>query len=226
MGGMQALEWGITYPQRVRSIVAVATCAQATAQQIAWGAVGRRAIRLDPGWRGGDYYDAAPGEGPHMGLAIARQSAQITYRTEQVFNERFGRKQLDPLDDRFTLWQRFDVEGYLDYHGAKLARRFDANSYLVINRAMDLHDVGRGRGGMERALARITAPVLTLAIDSDTLYPPYQQELIHETVSSLGGDATHVQITSPDGHDAFLLETDAVGDALLPFLSQIEKGDR
>jgi homoserine O-acetyltransferase/O-succinyltransferase len=226
MGGMQALEWAVMYPDRVRGLAAIATTAAASAQQIALSGVQRSAIALDANWRGGDYYDAAPGEGPHMGLAIARQSAQITYRTEQVFNERFGRKQLDPLDDRFTLWQRFDVEGYLDYHGAKLARRFDANSYLVINRAMDLHDVGRGRGGMERALARITAPVLTLAIDSDTLYPPYQQELIHETVSSLGGDATHVQITSPDGHDAFLLETDAVGDALLPFLSQIEKGDR
>jgi homoserine O-acetyltransferase len=226
MGGMQALEWGVMYPDRVGGVASIASTAAASAQQIALSSVQRSSIVLDPKWRGGDYYDAAPGEGPHMGLAVARQSAQISYRTEQVFNERFGRKQLDPLDDRFTMWQRFDVEGYLDYHGAKLARRFDANSYLVINRAMDLHDVGRGRGGMERALARITAPVLTLAIDSDTLYPPYQQELIHETLSSLGADATHVQISSPDGHDAFLLEADAVGEALLPFLSQIQKGDR
>jgi len=226
MGGMQALEWGVMYPGRVGGVAAIATTAAASAQQIALSSVQRSSIVLDPGWRGGDYYDAAPGDGPHMGLAIARQSAQISYRTERVFNERFGRKQLDPLDDRFTMWQRFDVEGYLDYHGAKLARRFDANSYLVINRAMDLHDLGRGRGGMERALARVDAPVLTVSIDSDTLYPPYQQELIHQTLSSLGGNATHVQISSPDGHDAFLLETDAVGDALLPFLSQIEKGDR
>jgi homoserine O-acetyltransferase len=226
MGGMQALEWGVMYPGRVGGVAAIATTAAASAQQIALSSVQRSSIVLDPRWRGGDYYDAAPGDGPHMGLAIARQSAQISYRTERVFNERFGRKQLDPLDDRFTMWQRFDVEGYLDYHGAKLARRFDANSYLVINRAMDLHDLGRGRGGMERALARVDAPVLTVSIDSDTLYPPYQQELIHQTLSSLGGDATHVQISSPDGHDAFLLETDAVGHALLPFLSQIEKGDR
>ena len=226
MGGMQALEWGVMYPERVAGVAAIATTVAASAQQIALSSVQRTSIALDPKWRGGDYYDAAPGEGPHLGLALARQSAQISYRTEQVFNDRFGRKQLDPLDDRFTLWQRFDVEGYLDYHGAKLARRFDANSYLVINRAMDLHDLGRGRGGMERALARITAPVLTIAIDSDTLYPAYQQELIHETVSSLGGEATHVQISSPDGHDAFLLETDAVGDALVPFLSKLEKDNR
>jgi homoserine O-acetyltransferase len=226
MGGMQALEWGVMFPERVGGVAAIATTAAASAQQIALSSVQRSSIVLDPGWRDGDYYDAAPGEGPHMGLALARQSAQVSYRTEDVFNQRFGRKELDPLDDRFTLWQRFDVEGYLDYHGAKLVRRFDANSYLVINRAMDLHDLGRGRGGMERALARLAAPVLTLSIDSDTLYPPYQQELIHQTVASLGGEATHVRISSPDGHDAFLLETDAVGEALVPFLDTIEKGDR
>jgi homoserine O-acetyltransferase len=226
MGGMQALEWGVMYPERVGGVVAIASTVAASALQISLSSVQRSSIVLDPKWRGGDYYDAEPGDGPHFGLALARQSAQISYRTEQVFNNRFGRKELDPLDDRYTLWQRFDVEGYLDYHGAKLARRFDANSYLVINRAMDLHDLGRGRGGMERALGRITAPVLTMSIDSDGLYPTYQQELIDQTVRSLGRDATHVEIHSPDGHDAFLIETDAVGAALVPFLSQIEKGDR
>ena len=226
MGGMQALEWGVMYPERVGGVVAIASTAAASALQIALSSVQRSSIVLDPNWRDGDYYDAEPGEGPHFGLALARQSAQISYRTEQVFNHRFGRKELDILDDRYTLWQRFDVEGYLDYHGAKLVRRFDANSYLVINRAMDLHDLGRGRGGMERALARVGAPVLTMSIDSDVLYPSYQQELIDQTVRSLGGDSTLVEISSPDGHDAFLIETDAVGAALVPFLSQIEKGDR
>lgn len=226
MGGMQALEWGVMYPERVRGVVAIASTVAASALQIALSSVQRSSIVLDPRWQGGDYYDAEPGDGPHFGLALARQSAQISYRTEQVFNGRFGRKELDLLDDRYTLWQRFDVEGYLDYHGAKLARRFDANSYLVINRAMDLHDLGRGRGGMERALARVTAPVLTMSIDSDGLYPTYQQELIDQTVRSLGGVANHVEISSPDGHDAFLIETDAVGDALVPFLSQIDKDDR
>jgi homoserine O-acetyltransferase len=226
MGGMQALEWGVMYPDRVAGVVAIASTVAASALQISLSSVQRSSIVLDPKWRGGDYYDAEPGDGPHFGLALARQSAQISYRTEQVFNERFGRKELDPLDGRYTLWQRFDVEGYLDYHGAKLARRFDANSYLVINRAMDLHDLGRGRGGTERALARITAPVLTMSIDSDVLYPPYQQELIDQTLRSIGSDARHVEIHSPDGHDAFLIETDAVGAALVPFLDQLEKDDR
>ena len=226
MGGMQALEWGVMYPERVGGVAALATTAAASAQQIALSGMQRSTIVLDPAWRGGDYYDAAPGEGPHMGLALARESAQLSYRTEPVFERRFGRKELDQVEDRFTLWQRFDVEGYLDYHGAKLVRRFDANSYLVICRAMDLHDLGRGRGGSERALGRVRAPVLTLSVDSDTLYPPYQQEWVHRTLLAHGHDATHVQISSPDGHDAFLLEIEQVGDALVPFLARLEKGDR
>lgn len=223
MGGMQALEWAVMFPDRVRSTVAVATTVAASAQQIALSSVQRSTVVLDPGFRGGDYYDAEPGDGPHQGLALARELAQVSYRTEGVYGERFGRKQLDPLDDRLTLWQRFDVEGYLDYQGAKLVRRFDANSYLLINRAMDLHDLGRGRGGMERALARIRGPVLTMAITSDTLYPSYQQELIRDTVRSLGGSCTHVVLDSPDGHDAFLLETAQVGAALAPFLADVQK---
>ncbi len=155
MGGMQVLEWAVMYPHRVRSIVALATTAAASAQQIAWSGVQRTAIALDAQWRRGDYYDAAPGEGPHRGLALAREIAQITYRSDDVFNDRFGRGTVDPMSDVFTLWQRFDVEGYLDYHGAKLVRRFDANSYLVISRAMDLHDIGRGRGGVAGALRRL-----------------------------------------------------------------------
>jgi homoserine O-acetyltransferase len=144
MGGMQVLEWGITFPQRVRSLVPIATCAQATAQQIAWGAIGRRSIRLDPKWRGGDYYDAEPGDGPSQGLAIARMVAQVTFRSDNVFTEKFGRELADggTLGDRLDLWQRFEVERYLDHHGDKLIRRFDTNSYLIIGKAMDLHDVG------------------------------------------------------------------------------------
>jgi len=226
MGGMQALEWGVMYPERVAGVAAIATTVAASAQQIALSSVQRTSIALDPKWRGGDYYDAAPGEGPHLGLALARQSAQISYRTEQVFNDRFGRKQLDPLDDRFTLWQRFDVEGYLDYHGAKLARRFDANSYLVINRAMDLHDVGRGRGGVAAALRRVRVPCLVASIDTDGLYPPRLQQELRDDLAAQGTPCQYVVIESPDGHDAFLLETDAVADALVPFLSLLEKDNR
>lgn len=225
MGGMQVLEWGAMYPRRVRSLVPIATCAAASAQQIAFSAVQRAAIALDPAWRGGDYYDAAPGEGPHRGLAAARQIAQITYRTEEVFAERFGREVVDPLDDTFSLWQRFEVQGYLDYHGEKLVRRFDANSYLTISKAMDLHDLGRGRGGLARGLARIRVPTLVLSVSSDALYPPYQQAQIRDGLVAAGTPVEMLTIESRDGHDAFLLEVDQIAAALAPFLADMEKTD-
>ena len=218
MGGMQVLEWGTTFPDRVRSLVPIATCVQASAQQIAWGGIGRRAIRLDPRWRGGDYYDAEPGDGPWQGLALARMVAQVTFRSDNVFTERFGRDLADADHDGFDLWQRFEVERYLDYHGEKLARRFDANSYLAIGKAMDLHDVGRGRGGLHAAMSRLRAPVLTLGINSDLLYPLYQQRQIHELVIETGGHSELVELDSPHGHDAFLIELDQVGPPLEKFL--------
>jgi homoserine O-acetyltransferase len=223
MGGMQALEWAVMFPHRLRSVVPIATCAAATAQQIAYSAVERGAIALDPKWQGGEYYDAEPGDGPHLGLALARQLAQITYRTDAVFQDRFARSELDSLDDRFSLWQRFAVEGYLDYHGAKLARRFDANSFLSLSKAMDLHDIGRGRGGVDRALARVVVPALVMSIDSDILYHPYQQDEIRDGIRAHGGRCEHVTITSPDGHDAFLLDSDQIAAALAPFLDEVEK---
>ncbi|MFM7829498.1 MAG: homoserine O-acetyltransferase, partial [Actinomycetota bacterium] len=175
MGGMQVLEWAITFPHRLRTAVPIATCFQATAQQIAWGAIGRRAIRLDPKWRNGDYYDAEIGDGPWQGLAIARMIAQVTFRSDNVFTDRFGRELAD-LDADYNglgLWDKFEVENYLDHHGDKLIRRFDTNSYLIIGKAMDLHDVVRGRGTLQNAVKRITARLLTIGISSDILYPTY-----------------------------------------------------
>ena len=225
LGGMQVLEWAITYPQRVRSIVPIATCAQATAQQIAWGAIGRRAILLDERWRGGDYYDAEPGEGPWQGLAVARMIAQVTFRSDNVFTEKFGRNLADgaTLGSGLDLWQRFEVERYLDHHGEKLIRRFDTNSYLLIGKAMDLHDVGRGRNGLAAAMARITMPALTMGIWSDMLYPAYQQRQIHEMLAANGTPAEYVEIDSPHGHDAFLINLDLVGPPLASFLDSVAK---
>ena len=214
-----------TYPQRVRSIVPIATCAQATAQQIAWGAIGRRAILLDDRWRGGDYYDAAPGDGPWQGLAVARMIAQVTFRSDNVFTEKFGRNLADgaTLGSGLDLWQRFEVERYLDHHGEKLIRRFDTNSYLLIGKAMDLHDVGRGRNGLAAAMARITMPALTMGIWSDMLYPAYQQRQIHELLRSNGTPSEYVEIDSPHGHDAFLINLDLVGPPLARFLDSVAK---
>jgi homoserine O-acetyltransferase len=223
MGGMQALEWAIMHPERVDRVVAIGTCAAATAQQIAWWSTGRRAIALDPKWRDGHYYDAAPGDGPHAGLALARMISQVTFRSDDVFTDRFGREAVEPLAGRFEMWQRFEVERYLDYHGAKLARRFDANSYLLLTKAMDLHDVARGRGGLTAALRRITAPVLAMGITSDILYPSYQQQELVAGIAEVGGDAAYHEIDSPHGHDAFLIDHDQVADALVPFLEKASR---
>ena len=222
MGGMQVLEWGITFPHRVRTLVPIATCLQATAQQIAWGAIGRRSIRLDPKWRGGDYYDAAVGNGPWQGLAIARMVAQVTFRSDNVFTDRFGRELADTDADYngLGLWDKFEVENYLDHHGDKLIRRFDTNSYLIIGKAMDLHDVARGRGSLQTAASRITAPVLSMGISSDILYPTYQQKQIREIISESGGSCEYVEIDSPHGHDAFLINLDQVGKPLVEFLQK------
>ena len=225
MGGMQALEWAVMYPRRVRSLIAVATCMQATAQQIAWGAIGRRSIRLDPRWRNGDYYDAEPGDGPAEGLSIARMVAQVTFRSDNVFTDRFGREFVGRAEagDTLGMWQQFEVERYLDHHGRKIARRFDANSYLSIGKAMDLHDIARGRGSLERAVARVTMPTMAVGIWSDMLYPSYQQRQIHEAVSANGVPSEYIEIDSPHGHDAFLINGDQIAEPIARFIGDVSK---
>jgi homoserine O-acetyltransferase len=221
MGGMQVLEWGVMYPHRVRSLVPIATAAAASAQQIGWWSAGRRAVRIDPGWRGGEYYDAAPGDGPHEGLATARMMSMMTFRSDDVFSARFGREVVEPIDG-FSLWQRFQVERYLEYQGDKLVRRFDANSYLVLTKAMDLHDLGRGRNGTDAAFSRLRAPVLSIGVRSDILYPPHQSWEISELAQRAGVPAEYAELDSPHGHDAFLIDIDQLGDLVRPFLKRLE----
>ena len=223
MGGMQVLEWATTYPERVRSIVPIASCTQATAQQIAWGVIGRRSIRLDPKWRGGDYYDAIPGDGPAEGLAVARQIAQVTFRSDNVFTARFGRAPIGRGAelDAFGQWQEFEVERYLQYHGEKLVRRFDANTYLLLGKAMDLHDIARARGTLESAMRRATMPSLTIGVNSDVLYPVYQQRETADLLKLGGGLAEFVEVDSPHGHDSFLINFDQVGAPIARFLDRV-----
>ena len=222
MGGMQVLEWGAMFPEHVRSLAPIATTAAASPQQIGWSAVQRMAIAQDPKWRGGWYYDAPDGDGPWHGLALAREISQITYRTTEVFDERFGRALHDSRDE-LSAWGRFEVESYLDHHGQKLVRRFDANSFLVLSKAMDLHDVGRHRGGIDATLGRLRMPVLTTSVVSDILYPPYQQERIHDAITAGGGDCEYHTVDSPQGHDGFLLESAFLGPLLADLLIRAEK---
>jgi homoserine O-acetyltransferase len=201
MGGMRVLEWAVGTPERVRRAVPIATTAAASAEQIAWCATQTAAVRSDPAWAGGDY---APGPGPLAGLAVARQIAQVTYRSEAELAQRFGRAPQgteDPLTGG-----RFAVQSYLQYHGDKLVHRFDANSYLVLTDAMNRHDIGRGLGGVAAALDRITAVTTVAVVDSDRLYLPEQGRLI----ATAPATARLVTIASPHGHDGFLIEAQQV----------------
>jgi homoserine O-acetyltransferase/O-succinyltransferase len=225
MGGMRALEWAVGRPERVERTVIVATGAAATAEQIALCAIQAQAIRLDPGWAGGDYYDAAPGHGPARGLGLARRLGQVSYRTESELAARFGR-QVQGGEAPFGPGQTvggaepggarsgvtgsgFAVESYLDHHARKLAARFDANSYVVLSRAMDLHDIGRGRGGVAAALARVEAEATVAGVDSDRLYPLYLQRELVTGLADRCPDELQI-ITSAVGHDGFLVEADQV----------------
>jgi homoserine O-acetyltransferase len=180
--------------------------AQATAQEIALCHVQMSAIRNDPNWRGGDYYDAAPGEGPHAGMVIAREIGHISYRTELELAARFGRDN-QPGEEPFR-GGRYAVESYLEYHGEKLVRRFDANSYLVLSEAMNHHDVGRDRGGIAAALSTITAAVTIVGMSSDWLYPLRLQQELGELIPT----ATAVDVVQTiAGHDGFLVESEPLG---------------
>jgi homoserine O-acetyltransferase len=209
MGGMRALEWGVALPHRVESLLVLASPAAASAEQIAWASPQLHAIRSDPGWRGGDYYDAPPGTGPHQGLGVARRIAHVTYRSEPELTERFGRRRQSPEDTRFA------VESYLDHHAEKLVRRFDANSYLVLTESMNTHDVGRDRGGIGAALSRVTARTVVAGVDSDRLYPLYQSK---ELASGISGTGEAAVISSPYGHDSFLIETPQIASLIKPLL--------
>ncbi len=225
MGGMAALEWGITYPGRVGSLVIIASAAEASSQQIAWSRVGRLAILDDPKFADGHYYDAAEGDGPHRGLANARRIAMIHYRSGDEFDRRFARHSEDPLLP-LRHDHRFDIESYLDYQGAKFVPRFDANTYLVLNKLMDLHDVGRGRGGVEAALNRIVAPTMVMSVRTDFLYPRHQQMRIVETLASRPTmRVEHVDIDSDNGHDGFLTEPDQTGPPMGEFIDDVYKND-
>ncbi len=217
MGGMQALEWAAMFPDRVASLVSIASAAAASPFQIGWSETGRLAIANDPRWRGGDYYDAAPGDGPTEGLMLARRIAQLHYRSDRSFADRFGRAVVGS-PDQFGLWDRFQIESYLDYHGEKLARRFDANSYLVLNKAMDLHDVGRGRGGIEAGLERVRCPTLVVSIDSDLLYPSRQQDELAGHLREAGVATRLETLHSVHGHDGFLIEFDQLAGIVDGFL--------
>jgi homoserine O-acetyltransferase len=216
MGGMHALEWAVSHPERVERLAALSTTSLSSADQIALNIVQIEAIHMDPHFADGNYYEALEGDGPHRGLALARRMALLNYRSPHELNERFGRSwqsELSPLTGR----GRFAVASYLDFHGNKFTRRFDANSYVTLARAMNSHDLGRDRGGIETALQRITARTLVLGIDSDRLFPPDDQRVIAEALRPEACPGV-VILESEFGHDGFLIENEAVGSHLQALL--------
>ncbi len=216
IGGQQALEWAVLYPERVQRVAVVAATAALTAQAIAFSEVERQAIMVDPCWQNGNY---EPGRGPNAGLAIARMLAMITYQSEEAMELRFARR---PAQQQLVaspshvpdLGKRFNVENYLFYQGEQLVRRFDANSYLYISRAMDLYDVSEEYPSLEAALRRIRSKALFIGIRSDFLFPAMHVRWLADKVRSLGGNAIYIELDSPHGHDAFLKEWEQMTVAL------------
>jgi homoserine O-acetyltransferase/O-succinyltransferase len=202
LGGMQVLEWALVFPERVDAIAPIAVSARHSAWCIGLSAAQRQAIYADPRWRDGRY---PPDDPPRTGLAVARQMAMLSYRSPAGLSARFSRSQ--------GAGGHYAVESWLDHHGTALAERFDAASYVALTRAMDTHDVGRGRGGWREALAGVHVPALVVSIDTDALYPPQEQE---ELAGALPNGRL-ARLRSPHGHDAFLIEAEAVNDLVSGF---------
>jgi homoserine O-acetyltransferase len=246
LGGNQALQWTVAYPELVRGCVAIATCASLSAQGIAWNEIGRQAIMGDPAWRGGDYYDGSQPEG---GLAVARMIGHVTYLSEQSMEAKFGRQRR--TEARETATGRleldhpptaafgderagpFEVESYLRHQGQRFVERFDANSYLAISRAIDEFDLAGafGEGSLARAFERAQASYLVLSFSSDWLYPPHESQRITQALRDAGREVTYRNLRSDYGHDAFLLEERRQTSLIRPYLARLltrsqEAGDR
>ena len=203
LGGMRSLEWAVAHPDRVEAICTIGSSAVATGDQIGTASIQIRAIKSDPNFNGGDYYEQDLG--PIAGMGIARRIAHLTYRTESEMDVRFGRE----LQGDDT--GRFAVESYLDHQADKLAKRFDANTYIALTEAMNSHDIGFNRGGVVEALRAITIPVLVVSIDTDRLFPPRLQAEIADLVPQA---KKLVTISSDFGHDGFLVESEAMSAAI------------
>jgi homoserine O-acetyltransferase len=212
MGGMQALEWAVTYPDRVLSAIPIATTARHSAQQIAFNEVGRQAIMADPDWNNGNYYGGRP---PGRGLGVARMVGHITYMSDESMREKFGRKLRKP--------DQFEVESYLTYRGYKFVDRFDANSYIYITRAMDTFDLTQ-RGTLAALFESNDARFLLISFTSDWLYPPYQSLEIVRALRGRNCDVAYCNLDARYGHDSFLVEVEQQTEVVRGFLASTFRG--
>jgi homoserine O-acetyltransferase len=205
MGGMQALQWAVAYPEAVASCIPVAATHKHSPMQIAFNEVGRQAIMGDPNWNGGHYYEGDP---PDSGLSVARMIGHITYLSDQSMHEKFGRRLRDKQELGYDFTLDFEVESYLRYQGELFTRRFDANTYLYITKALDYFDLTNERGVLVETFRDLPEDMrfLVIAFSSDWLYPPYQSKEIVRALKGNGLDCTYLEMRSSHGHDAFLLE--------------------
>ncbi|WP_407270730.1 homoserine O-acetyltransferase [Radiobacillus sp. PE A8.2] len=202
LGGMQALEWGILYPDYMDLLFPVAVTPYLNDYAIAFNNIARLAILQDPKWNNGNYTAETI---PEHGLSLARMIGMITYRSGDLFNERFGREQRAPAGVAHEEIA-YEIESYLDYQGKKLTKRFDANSYLYLLKAMDTYDIGRDRGGWKKAAALIEAPIYSISYSGDLLFPPRELNAFISHMQRLGKEATYYEVGTKFGHDGFLVE--------------------
>ena len=207
LGGMQAFEWAVRYPDQVDAIVAIASTHALQPQGVAWNAIARNAIMADPAWQGGHYHGT--GQKPDAGMGIARMVGHITYLSAQSLGDKFGRHLQFADDIRYTITEpEFEVESYLRHQAGAFVKRFDANTYLYTSRALTYFDLARqyGKGDLAQALKDVSARTLLIAFSSDWLYPPQGSEELATALRSLGKDVELHVIEAPYGHDCFLLE--------------------
>ena len=220
LGGMQVLEWTARYPEQIRSAVCLASAARLTAQGIAFNCVGRRAIVTDPNFYNGDYYDKPTG--PNHGLALARMVAHITYLSEASIEKKFGRRLQHAERFAYELLHdtEFQVESYLHHQGSRFVERFDANSYLYLTRAMEYFDLAESYGSLQKAVQRTQARFLITSYTTDWLFPTVQSQELVDALVAARRHVSFVELTSPFGHDSFLLEVEPLEELLAPFLEQ------
>lgn len=218
MGGMQALQWAVSYPDAVAGVIVLASTARLSAQGIAFNAVGRNAIMSDARWNGGNYYGQEP---PSRGLAIARMVGHITYLSDASMHERFGRRLQQREQFGFDFSDQFEVESYLEHKGGTFVDRFDANTYLYLSKAIDYFDLGGKHGSLESAFEGATSKFLVVSFTSDWLYPSYQSKEIVVALMRNQKDVTYTELDCPFGHDSFLLETERQHPLLSSFLTTV-----
>ena len=218
MGGMQALEWSIQYPEMVQSCIVIASASRLSAQNIAFNEVGRNAIISDPNWNNGDYYDS---ESPSTGLAIARMIGHITYLSEESMHQKFGRRLQNKLKPDFNFDINFQVESYLRHQGQSFVDRFDANSYLFITKAMDYFDLHQKYGSLAHAFKDSKSKFLFITFSTDWLFAPEELKNTARTLMSLEKEVTYCNIDSPYGHDSFLLEVEDQTNIVKNFLKGV-----